>query len=839
MKKNTKRTLTLLLAVAMLVMVISGCSPKNTTTDDTTTTNPPAGDTSQPSGSDANANTGYPVTPEELGSGTVKWSETDTADGWTEVKNEGGTTLGYSKSSGVKLIQVDGLAFKDLNKNDMLDGYEDWRQDMSVRSADIASQLTAQDIAGLMLYSGHQFAVSSELTEEQTTFLDMGLRAVLSAASGSPTDAQAQWANSMQAYSEGIGLGIPVNFSTDPRDMGVSAWPGNLALAATFDPEIAKNAGKQLSKEFRALGLGTLLGAQIDISSEPRWVRNVGTFGEDPALSRDMTKANTDGYQSTFDASGSDIGWGAESVNAMIKHWPGDGAAQSGRESHDATGAHAVYPGGQFKTHLIPFVDGGFNLEGSTDSATAIMSSYSIAWSEDGSLGELVGSAFSKYKLDLVRSYGFDGVICTDWAVIGGSFMDTGHGVKDLSMGERCYLAITAGVDQFGGLNDPTPVMEAYQLGVTEMGEDAILARFQQSGDRLLRNYFYVGLFDNPYVSVSYAKEVVGSADAQAAAYEAQLKSVVMLKNSDNTIKASSDKPTVYIPMVFTAASQSFFGATPPTASLPIDISVANEYFNVVTDSVSETLTGPAGDDGVPTVAPADIIRATKEELADCDYALVFARNPQNVAGGFMGGGFDPATNTYIPISLQYGPYTANSSSVRSESIAGNIIMQDVQTAYGVQKVEAKENLSYFGKSSKMQNPTDLDMILYAADNMPEDSKVIVAINSTASGAMIFSEFEGKVDAILMGFGVNNKTFLDIASGKVEPSGLLPLQMPANMDTVEANKEDVPRDLDCHVDANGNKYDFAFGLNWAGTISDARTAKYNVPALVDPVATPK
>lgn len=839
MKKNFTRALSLLLIVAMLFMVLSACN--NDSTGDTTTTdgdNTTSGDTYTPSGSSANTNSDYPITPEELGSGTVKWSEADTADGWTEVKNDGGTTLGYSKSSGIKLVQVDGLAFKDLNKNGNLDAYEDWRLDMSARSADIASQLTAQDIAGLMLYSGHQFAVSAEVNEEQKAFLDMGLRAVLSAASGSPTDAQAQWANAMQAYSEGIGLGIPVNFSTDPRDIGVSAWPGNLALSATFDPEIAKEAGKQLSKEYRALGLGTLLGPQIDIASEPRWVRVDGTYGEDPALSRDITKASTEGYQSTYDAGGTDLGWGAESVNAMIKHWPGDGAAQSGRESHDATGAHAVYPGGQFNTHLIPFVDGGFTLDSKTESATAIMSSYSIAWSEDGSLGELVGSAFSKYKLDLVRSYGFDGVICTDWAVIGGSFMDTGHGVKDLSMGERCYLAITAGVDQFGGLNDPTPVMEAYQMGVTEMGEDAILTRFQESGARLLRNYFYVGLFDNPYVSVSYAKEIVGNAAAQAAGYDAQLKSVVMLKNSDNTIKAaSSEKPTVYIPMVYTAASQSYFGATPSMAALPIDITVASEYFNVVTDSVSETLTGPAGEDGVATVAPADIIRATKEELADCEYALVFARSPRNVAGGFMGGGYDAATNSYIPISLQYGPYTANSSSVRSESIAGNMIMQDVQSAYGVQKVEAKENLSYFGKSSKMTNTTDLDMILYAADNMPDSAKVIVAVNSI--GAMIFSEFEDKVDAILIGFNVNNKVFLDIASGKVEASGLLPIQMPANMETVEANYEDVPRDLDCHVDANGNKYDFAFGLNWSGVISDARTAKYNVPALVTPVATPK
>ncbi len=46
------------------------------------------------------------------------------------------------------------------------------------------------------------------------------------------------------------------------------------------------------------------------------------------------------------------------------------------------------------------------------------------------------------------------------------------------------------------------------------------------------------------------------------------------------------------------------------------------------------------------------------------------------------------------------------------------------------------------------------------------------------------------------------------------------------MKTVELQQEDVPLDMDCHVDSEGNKYDFAFGLNWKGAINDARTAKY-------------
>ena len=67
---------------------------------------------------------------------------------------------------------------------------------------------------------------------------------------------------------------------------------------------------------------------------------------------------------------------------------------------------------------------------------------------------------------------------------------------------------------------------------------------------------------------------------------------------------------------------------------------------------------------------------------------------------------------------------------------------------------------------------------------------------------------------------------LDVISGAFEPSALLPMQLPKNMETVEAQNEDVPRDMEPYVDADGNSYDFAFGLNWKGVIKDSRVQKY-------------
>jgi beta-glucosidase len=202
---------------------------------------------------------------------------------------------------------------------------------------------------------------------------------------------------------------------------------------------------------------------------------------------------------------------------------------------------------------------------------------------------------------------------------------------------------------------------------------------------------------------------------------------------------------------------------------------------------------------------------------------------------GFGGVTTDGKEYTYLPISLQYRPYTANSEFVRKESIGGDMIevTETSPDGYGDTKRLVKENRSYFGKNAIIRNESDLDLVLNAASAA---EKVIVAVN--VSNPMVFKEFESKVDAILVGFGgdrsayLNEKAFLEIIAGQVEPSGLLPLQMPANMETVEAQFEDVPRDMECHADSDGNTYDFSFGLNWSGVIKDGRTAKYNVKPIV-------
>ena len=752
-------------------------------------------------------------------------------DDYEVVTNKNGASLGYSPASGVKILTVNGLKFKDLNRNGKLDAYEDWRLPADVRAKDLAKQMTIEQIAGLMLYSGHQAIPANErgfasgtyngkvfsqsganvwdMTDAQKKFLkDDNLRHVLLTLVQSPEMA-AKWNNQMQAYVEGIGLGIPANNSSDPRHTGqaagntkaefnagaggaISVWPDGLGMAATFDPAIVRQFGNIAAQEYRALGIATALSPQIDLGTEPRWYRISMTFGESPELATDMARAYIDGFQTSEGKDEINGGWGYKSVNAMVKHWPSGGPEEGGRDGHWAFGKFAVYPGSNFETHLKPFTEGAFKLDGKTGMASAVMPYYTISYNQAAD-GTNYANGFSKYIItDLLREkYNYDGVVCTDWSITKNEgstpdqFMGKPWGVEGLSVAERHYVALRAGMDQFGGNNEIGPIVEAYQMGVKEMGKKAIRNRFEASAVRLLRNIFRVGLFENPYLDPQESARVVGNPEFMKAGYDAQLKSVVMLKNKANVLPIKSKK-TVFIPKIYYPSTKSWWGDwSKPTLQYPIDLDLVKKYYNVT------------------------------EDPAKADFAMVLVSGPysNNDGGGYDINDRKEGGNGYVPISLQYGTYTAVDA--REPSIAAGDPVIDPTI----------KDRSYNDKTVTVSNTMDLQTILTTKNQMG-DKPVIVVVN--VARPMIFSEFENRVDGILIRFGIGEQAVLDIISGATEPSGLLPVQMPANMSTVEKQFEDVPFDMESYKDTEGNVYRFGYGLNWKGAIKDARNAKYGI-----------
>lgn len=789
-------------------------------------------------------------------------------DGYTLIRQEG-PTLGYSPASGIQILREGNHAFKDLNRNGQLDKYEDWRLPLDERIQDLAAQLSREEIAGLMLYSSHQAipAVGSfgrgnyngkpyaesgaqpwALTDEQKQFLtDDNLRHLLITTVESPAVA-AQWNNAAQSLVEGMGHGIPVNNSSDPRHAvsndsefnagagsDISSWPNETGMGATFDPELMREFGRIASIEYRALGFATSLSPQIDCGTDPRWFRFSGTYSEDPKLVTDMAEAYCDGFQTSEGDACMYGDWGNQSVNAMVKHWPGGGPCEAGRDAHYGRGQYAVYPNHNFEMLKRPFLEGAFKLS-HTGRAAAVMPYYTVSY---GQSNEAVANNFNADIIghQLREVAGYDGVVCTDWGVTAdivhpGVHSGKPYGLEHLTVAERHCKALMAGVDQFGGNNDKKPVLEAFEMMAQQMGEEAMRRRIEQSAARLLRNIFQTGLFENPYLDPAESARIVGCPEFTAKGYEAQVKSIVMVKNHEHALPLKTEgeeKVKVYVPQRIYPAHNSFWGSVIPADTItPVRQEMLARFFEpaatadeadaaiVFIDSpesgygynLGEVLKDKATLSSIAEYMHKSYGRPLPKDAREMDS---MAKQLAGVNNYFIPAGSKVSApgNGYYPISLQYGDYVARTA--REVSLAGG------------SPFEKGTNRSYRGKGVRTFNAGDLKLVEETRKAMG-NKKVIVVLKS--NNPTIPAEFEPWADAILVTFDIQKQAILEVICGNFEPSGLLPFQMPADMETVEEQAEDTPRDMRCYKDADGNSYDFAFGLNWAGVINDDRVKKY-------------
>ncbi|MBQ7182762.1 MAG: glycoside hydrolase family 3 C-terminal domain-containing protein [Clostridia bacterium] len=752
-----------------------------------------------------------------------KWTEKKMRpEGWIKVTQEGGKTLGYSPDSGVTIIEDDGFAFKDLNRNGELDAYEDWRLTNEERARDLADKLEIEEMTPLFTHGGWK-SFGSEITGDDLTYIEAGGRGGVtrSATKEGNVTLAVEWTNALQALCEATGSwGIPATISVDPDH--ISHTIDQNSIGATFSVEEAFQQGVKQSKMYRAVGVTMLLGPQISVVTEPKMTRATGAWTEDPALARDLTDAFISGLQSTWSEDGEDLGWGEDSVYAIAKHYAGDGAPEGGRNDHMDAGKFDVFPAYNFEAQLIPFFDAAFNLKGSVTKEAGVMPNYAISYSRDGSLGELVGGAYSEYKIGLLRENNYQGFILTDWQITNDG--QQCFGVEDYTMAERFMLLYKNGIHQVGGTDDCDAAAEGYELLLDEVDEEEAEALLRNAVYHFILSQMQSGLYDNPYITEEKAIEAVWSTKSDAESKIDQQKTFILLKNSGNVIaKNSGEKKTVYVPMVYTPAAEatSSAEATPAKWETSKDLKEIEKIFNVVTDTVGD----PTGPDG--TYTENDIIRASADEIGACDMILVFMDAPcQDSAQDGEG--------NWLPANLQYGEYTAVNA--RRESIAADTQTNIINDGYYGTKTETvKLNRSYAGNTiGKDKNYGQLELLQYAA-SVKGDAKVVVLM-SKASGpsVMVFAEVEPLADAVLLYYGgswVFTDALLEVVNGDVEPNGLLPFQMPASMDAVDTQKEDLPRDVECLVDADGNTWDFGFGLNWSGVINDERTAKYTVEPL--------
>ena len=459
----------------------------------------------------------------------------------------------------VRVLQIEGLQFKDLNKNGKLDIYEDWRQSPEARAKDLVRQMTLEEKAGAMMHGtartgGAMGAVGTGASYDAAAMRKSIFEAkVNSFITRLRTSARllAEEHNNLQKLAEESRLGIPLTISTDPRHhfmdaLGASSragdfsqWPESLGLAAIGDDQLTRRFGEIARQEYRAVGIHEALSPQADLATEPRWSRITGTFGEDAQLAKRMVQAYVIGFQNGA------AGLNRDSVITVVKHWVAYGAQLDGFDGHSAYGKYNVFPKNNFAYHIIPFT-GAFSAN-----VAGVMPTYTIPRDVklNGKLLEQVGAGFSRQLLtdELRGRYKFNGVIVSDWGITNdctvpcvegaptGQQPSPAHiampwGVEDLTRAERFIKGVNAGLDQFGGTEDSQILVESVRGG--KLSE----ARLEESAYRIMLQKFQLGLFENPYVDATAAEAIVGSAPFVKEGLDAQSRALVLLENKNRTL---------------------------------------------------------------------------------------------------------------------------------------------------------------------------------------------------------------------------------------------------------------------------------------------------------------
>jgi beta-glucosidase len=477
------------------------------------------------------------------------------------------------------ILEIEGYQFKDLNKNGLLDSYEDWRLPQEDRINDLIGQMTLEEKVGFMListtrlegdYSFQPGAPKAEISsgfneEDLSQQINMFTRKPLSYplmfASGTTkgvnerhlrhfilranTSAEilAEWSNNLQALCEASRLGIPAIVASNPRNhitmdaaIGLSQgttvfskWPGELGLSAMNDLKLVRQFADIARQEWAAVGLRKGYQYMADLATEPRWQRNEGTFGEDADWAAAVMREVVLGFQ------GEKLGPG--SVALTTKHFPGGGPQVDGQDPHFDFGQDQHYPGGMFDYHLKPF-------QAAIDAGTSsIMPYYAKPINTEY---EEVAFAYNKRIInDLLRGkMGFQGIINSDT----GPIEMQPWGMEKYTIEERYGKAIEAGVDLFSGTGDPTQLLNAVKKGyVTE-------ERLNESIYKLLKEKFDLGLFENPYLNVEQSKKLIGNPEFQKMGDLAMRKSIVLLKNDQKLLPIKA-KTKVYFETYFESSA--------------------------------------------------------------------------------------------------------------------------------------------------------------------------------------------------------------------------------------------------------------------------------------------
>ena len=424
----------------------------------------------------------------------------------------------------------------DFNKNGIKDIYEDPAATLDARIENLLQQMTLEEkTCQMVTLYGHKRVLKDALPTpewKQMLWKD-GIGAIDEHLNGfqqwglSPSDNENVWPASRHAWAlneiqrffvEDTRLGIPVDF-TNEGIRGVESYkatnfPTQLGLGHTWNRELIRQVGLITGREARMLGYTNVYAPILDVGRDQRWGRYEEVYGESPYLVAELGTEMVRGLQHNHQ------------VAATAKHFAAYSNNKGAREGMARVDPQ-MPPREVENIHIYPFkrVIREAGLLG-------VMSSY------NDYDGIPIQGSYYWLTTRLRKEMGFRGYVVSDSDAV--EYLYTKHNTaKDMK--EAVRQSVEAGLNVRCTFRSP----DSFVLPLRELVKEGGLSE-EVINDRvrdILRVKFLIGLFDAPYqTDLAGADDEVEKEANEAVALQASRESIVLLKNTDNTLPLNIDK---------------------------------------------------------------------------------------------------------------------------------------------------------------------------------------------------------------------------------------------------------------------------------------------------------
>lgn len=424
----------------------------------------------------------------------------------------------------------------DFNKNGIKDIYEDPAATLDARIENLLQQMTLEEKTCQMvtLYGYKRVLKDALPTPEWKQMLwKDGIGAIDEHLNGfqqwglPPSDNENVWPASRHAWAlneiqrffvEDTRLGIPVDF-TNEGIRGVESYkatnfPTQLGLGHTWNRELIRQVGLITGREARMLGYTNVYAPILDVGRDQRWGRYEEVYGESPYLVAELGIEMVRGLQHNHQ------------VAATAKHFAAYSNNKGAREGMARVDPQMT-PREVENIHIYPFkrVIREAGLLG-------VMSSY------NDYDGIPIQGSYYWLTTRLRKEMGFRGYVVSDSDAV--EYLYTKHNTaKDMK--EAVRQSVEAGLNVRCTFRSP----DSFVLPLRELVKEGGLSE-EVINDRvrdILRVKFLIGLFDAPYqTDLAGADDEVEKEANEAVALQASRESIVLLKNTDNTLPLNIDK---------------------------------------------------------------------------------------------------------------------------------------------------------------------------------------------------------------------------------------------------------------------------------------------------------